>query len=269
MEQAIIIKNCFSPDGQYAVAGTENGILVKWNVATGEKIFETSNHPGIISTVQFTTDGKNILTSHENQYLDSDRKFLYTQKKPALILCDSNTGKESQAVSTPIRSFYTMKLAGNRLYGIEANYLLTGFDIQTGTVLWQIGKEFFFPSEIAVSPDNEQIAVLVSSSKINIYDRKTWAIKRSIDNGEKCDQLQFSPNSKWLLAINIDGILNVWDALTGNFKRKIEVFPKEEVSDTPAVDNPSPYWISSVQFFPDNLSILVLATDPDYKNRGF
>ena len=258
--------SCFSPDGRYAAAGTADGYLIKWDATTGERKFEVYNHPGCISNVQFTSDGKSILTSHENWYLAlygngdyAQETEFYAYEDPVIILCNAETGKESTRLSSSIRDSSSMFLAGNNAYGIDINNLITCWDLQSGDVLRQIGDEFFSPSDIAVSQDNMQFAAIARPSRIDLFDRKTLKKIRFIENGAKCDQIQYSPNGQWLLSVNLDGIVTIWDAQTGNLKQRIEVLPKRELSDNPEDAVFSPYFICSVQFLPDNQTFLVLS----------
>ena len=195
-------KHCFSPDGQSAAAGTSDGYLVKWDISTGKKLFEVSNHSCFIYNVFFTPDGKSILTSHESRYLVTNNDietFIQSNEEPALILCDSETGKESKKLVSSISEFFYMVMGDNKTYGVDRNSRITCWNLESGEIFNQFGDEFYRPIDFAASPDNTQFAVVTGFSRIDVYDRKTFRVIRSIDNGEKCEKIQYSPNGKFFV----------------------------------------------------------------------
>ena len=57
----------FSPDGQYAVTGCEDGLVRFWHVAAGEMLEKTLTHHGELRALAFSSDGKLLLTGSEDR----------------------------------------------------------------------------------------------------------------------------------------------------------------------------------------------------------
>ena len=247
-------KHCFSPDGRFAVAATSDGYLVKWDISTGKKLFEVSNHHGRISNIFFTPDGKKILTSHESSYMERNGKTdvpIPLNEGSALILCDAETGKESKRLVSSIMESSCMAMGDNKVYGVDRNSRITCWDLETGEIINQFGEEFSQPIYFDASPDTTQFAAVIGFSRIDVYDRKTLRVIRSIDNGEKCEKIQYSPNGKLLLVINSGGTLTIRDTATGSLKQKIKLENGVSLAASRQFIN------NTVQFFPDNQHLLV------------
>lgn len=58
-----IIGAKFTPDGNRLATTTWSGILELWDLATGDKIFETTPHSNFVWSIEFSKDGKRILTT--------------------------------------------------------------------------------------------------------------------------------------------------------------------------------------------------------------
>ena len=156
-------------------------------------------------------------------------------EEPALILCNAETGKESKRLVSSIMEASFMAMGNNKAFGIDRNSKITCWDMESGEIINQFGEEFYRPVDFAGSPDNSQIAAAIDYSRIDVYDRKTLRVIRSIDNGEKCEKIQYSPNGKWLLAINSEGILVIRDTFNGSLKQKIKLEPVVYPGTTAAI----------------------------------
>lgn len=58
-----VTKVCFSKDGQYLASGGHGGQVRVWRVATGELVAKLPNHTDYIRSLDFSTDGKDLLVA--------------------------------------------------------------------------------------------------------------------------------------------------------------------------------------------------------------
>lgn len=79
-----VLGAAFTPDGNRLVTTTQVGTVTMWDLASGDKVFETTPHSNFIWSIAFSRDGKRILTTGRD--------------RTAKIL-DAETGKELKSFS--------------------------------------------------------------------------------------------------------------------------------------------------------------------------
>ena len=59
---SVVNSLCFSPDGKLLAVGSFNHLIKLWNMETGEDFCSLSGHEELISSIQFSPDGKQLIS---------------------------------------------------------------------------------------------------------------------------------------------------------------------------------------------------------------
>ena len=189
----------FSRDGKYILSGGVDGTVRLWEVATGKKV---KIFHGFSGDAAFSSDGRSVLTRLVD---DEDKEWL------TLYNIDSGT-KE--------RSF--------KIYGDYYNYLFefsrNGKYLLYGNRIWNIstGKKVrtlkVQPYEVRGFSPSERYVISVaypSADEIILWEVATGKkVELSADH-KKYIEIAVSPDDRFLLSGDCDGILKFWDIATG------------------------------------------------------
>ncbi len=109
-----------------------------------------------------------------------------------------------------------------RYYVLTANGWRYGWDLETGTRLWQPRNEpgMIRPGEI--SPDGAFILAGHNDGHVRIYDSLTGNLLRTLDHPGEVKVLRFAPDgSGRFMSASTDGVAHTWDVMTGE---KLQTF---------------------------------------------
>ena len=217
----------FSTDGKRLLTGTLNrgGIILAgkkgsvfprmWDVESGKELLALDGHTDMIKGTAFLPDGKRMVTCSGD---GSARVW------------DAASGEERLVIKT---GYFNDDLAlsadGKRLAVGSGNTKLTVWDTETGKEVFTLDAGYS-TNHVAFAPDGSLIAACSQGvNDITLWDGKTGKKKGSIvvgfDREKKVivagnvtSNLIFSPDGKWLVTGNGDGIddakpmeLTIWD----------------------------------------------------------
>jgi WD40 repeat protein len=236
-----------SPDGRFALSGSNDRAARLWDVATGKEVRRFPGESTAVTAVAFSPDGRQILTGGDDG---------------SLIVWDVATGQ-------PSRILEEWQHAGPpsciscALFSPDGRFILAGSsDCRVGTLaasarLWDAatGREVhrfdgfarlnygFGVNTAAFSPDSRFVLLSIVSepSRSELFDlttmRKVWELPDSVNASE------FSPDGK-LIAIANFARAELLDAATGKLVRPLYV------------DNHTVNYVTTVAFSPDGRFLL-------------
>jgi WD40 repeat protein len=194
----------FTPDGHYLAVDSNDLVeVVFFDTVTGKRVkslsgFETA---APVYNTEFSPDGSYLLWISRGtaQPMEISSKIL----KPALshedFISAARMSHDSSKVATT---------AAGTLKGIFQP-LVTVWNVQNGTALWQMGNVDYF-SSLDFSPDDMIIAA-GSMNEVVFYDVATGKeLSRLATGGQAINSLGFSPDGKSLLTCSSDGIATIW-----------------------------------------------------------
>ena len=180
-----------SPSGQVAVSGGDDGVVIVWDINTGEEIRRFEGHSGPVQSVAISPDtlaGTGTLTGTGGLTVISGGLSGTSMMEPGeLILWDLRTGQE-----------------------------IRRFEGQTAAIV-----------DIAISPDGSKVVAssgevdYVSGASSQAYSLILWEVEtgeiihRFEDIGRDAPGLTISPNGDFALAASTDHNLYLWDMETG------------------------------------------------------
>ncbi|KAF3288102.1 hypothetical protein TWF132_008080 [Orbilia oligospora] len=222
----------FSSSGKMLLLTSGNGIIQRWDAATGEVVPEiksqnNTHSRGITGGVYFSPNAKIVASSSYASMMDVgfiklwDRETLLNTHtleacgQPAVPTLFSPNGKTITAV---------FNLHG-WCDGQQGPAILYSWDVETGVLLRSSMISSSPVFNIALSPDGGVIA-FGSREEIGLFNVETCSVQKiSMTEGYECSRIFYSPCGKMIavLFFNRDTYheyMNVWDTTTKLFLGK-------------------------------------------------
>jgi WD40 repeat protein len=214
----------FSPDGRFALSGSDDKTLKLWDINAGKEIKTFYGHLTEVRTVALSFDGRFALSGSGDN---------------TLKLWDIKTGKEIRTFSG--HSLYLNSVA----FSPDGRFVLSG-SLDTTMKLWDAatGKEvrtFAGHSEplnsVAFSPDGRFVLSGSLDKTMKLWDAATGKEVRTFSgHSKRLTSVAFSPDGNLALSGSEDNTMKLWDTSTG---REIRTFSGHS------------YYVQSVAFSPD------------------
>jgi len=202
----------FSPDGKtVASAGrpdyVNGGELRVWDARSGAMLFNPLYLDGTIVSLEFTPDGRRLLTATR-------------QRKGNLTLWDAQTGgvvaRASHAM-TSLTELAQINHTGSEVWSAGDDqlvrvWLLSDPRVAPAAKLLLSGA----PTVLRLSPNDRSVAVGTFGGEVRIGDTRTVAVNASpMQHTGPVYATAFSPDSSVLVTSAGDGAARAWDVLTG------------------------------------------------------
>jgi WD40 repeat protein len=191
----------FSPDGQFLAVGLANGTTQLLNLH-GQQIAQYDRHQGPVSRIQFSPDGRNLLTASMD--LRDFSAYLWTIQGermtefsvPEKMIYDISFSPDGQSVATALRDMTV------RLWDIQGQQQaeLKGHE----GPIWQVD----------FSPDGQQIRTVAWDGTARWWDREGYQIRKLKICQRPLMQASFSSDGCHLAILSMVGIVHLWDIAT-------------------------------------------------------
>jgi len=192
----------FDPSGKRLVSASEDHELVVWDAATGEPLRRLRGHTGMVHSAVFSYDGRTILSG--------------SQDKTA-ILWDAETGSRLRMYG-PFDKWIEAALMtpdGARVIVVTGEKKVRVLDALTTEVLRELTGYQSPPEDVALSRDGTLLATV--GRDFMVWDLAGDLQQPLFNKKSRNTRVAISPDGKRIATSTTAGLLQLWDARTGEF----------------------------------------------------
>jgi len=196
----------FSPDGRYALSGSDDCTLRLWDISTGREIRTFKGHKSWVRSVDFSPDGRYALSGGYDC---------------TLKLWDISTGKE-------IRTFIGQQgfvcAVTSVAFSPDGKYILSAgndksiklWDVETGDEMRVFRGHTEFINSVVFLADSRHALSGSDDKTLKLWDLFTGKEIRTFSgHGGAVNSVAISNDGKYALSGSADNTVKLWDVSTG------------------------------------------------------
>lgn len=193
------LTNCrLDPSGKYVFAGAEDFGVYRWEIETGEKVVYRGAHDSWVRRIDFSIDGKQVLTSGWDGRVvvwDVQPETIQTVELPV-------EQTESEDASEPVEPKVEL-VVDKPVRIVEAH---------RGFSRW-----------VHAGPNGKYIATCGNDKIIKLWDARRWKLKKEfVGHGRHPYAVMIHPDGESLVSEDLMGEIFVWNAKTGQRTRELK-----------------------------------------------
>lgn len=243
-----IIASAFSPDENTLVTASEDGIIIAWDVKTGNQQFSVSGHIAITQQLAFADTDDTLMSANSRAPWvgwDTDIHDWDLAKKK-ILSSDALEFIRTEAISPDCRTVIVEKENGDidflNIKSEKRLYSIKGFKKD------KLNPNFTFSSNGKVIATNDM------DGKIHV-----WKVADLKQTSKPWKTLSLTEKQGWIRTLSADGntlasvenrrIVRVWDVITGdNYLTLYDEIPTTSDETT---------WITGLSFSPDSKTLII------------
>jgi WD40 repeat protein len=235
----------FSPDGRRLVTAAEGGRSQVWDPETGARVSEPTPHVADITSVQFSPDGRHVVTTspdivrvwvaESGQTLSeisweeggiTSARFDPEGQRVLTVFVDSTAGiwdaATGQALAPPMRLPKSSTSAqfspeGRRLVVASLDGMVQLWDLASGKPAGpSLNHEGRWVVSTHFSADGRRLATSAEDNVVRVWEVAAGRLLcEPILHESEVESLDFSPDGRQLVTAGEDGIARIWEVGTG------------------------------------------------------
>ena len=235
----------FSPDGEFLLAGAEDGAAVIWESDTGERVGGFAAHERSLCNAFFLQDGKSVLTGgndklvkvtdwrtgEEQAVLGGHGAKIYTVAASpdgrwimsgaadgTAKIWDLRTGKVTAALKG-----HRLEVCGSA-FSPDGTLVATGGDdpevrvweVETGQLISRFEKHTGWVSDVVFDASGEHVVTCSGDFTVRMWRARTGEeVQVFTGHSNTVNSARFSPDGRRLFTAGDDGTVRVWDVESG------------------------------------------------------
>ena len=234
----IVNSVCFSPDGQYAISSSSDGLVKLWEIPQGNEIKTFYGHSLGSYFASFSPDGRYILS------MSADA---------TMRLWDISTGKEYKRFDIKSCGGYSAEFTkdGKYIVSTASENSMKLWDIESGKEIRRYVGHSNWIYSINLSPDNKYILSSSKDNSVKLWDFNTGEEIRSFyGHKSSVESATFSPTGKYVLSGSSDNTIKMWEVSNAKLVKSLKGHS---------------YYVSSVKFTPNCKNIISGSWDSSVK----
>ncbi len=242
----------FSPDSKTIATASDDKTVRIWDTQTGSEIRQFLGHTNTVTILDFSQDGRTIVSGGIDQTIrfwdvasghelkkfysrdkitslaySRDAKYVLSNGQPDALLWDAQLKSEPQVIQgIDPNGPWRIK------YSIDHQYLLIAgpaaaqiWDAQSLKKLYDFRASRFI-RDAALSPDNKHLFASSDGpdgTNAYLYDLASGnTLQTFIGHSALINEVDYSPDGKYVSTSSMDNTAIVWDVQTGNIVRRFE-----------------------------------------------
>ncbi len=193
----------FSPNGMWALSGSEDQTLRLWDVATRKEVRTFVGHTEAITFALFSPNGKQVLSSSYDR---------------TLKLWEVATGKELRTFRGHDEGVWDVAFSpdGKRALSGSADQTMKLWNVETGDEVRTFTGHQQAVTDVDVSPDGKLAVSGSVDQTIKLWNMATGEEMRTLrGHAQGITVVAFSPDGTKLISSSEDQTLRLWDVATG------------------------------------------------------
>ena len=214
-EDLYLYSAVFSPDGRYITGENNNNTLTIYDATNGDKVYTFTEQSDRVSSVSWSLDGKYIVSGENNGMID---------------VWDVTRGMKIHTIAGHSDTVVYVKISPDGKY-------IASSDEDCTIKVWNAssGKEIYTITEltgrcIAWSPDSRyiineyvecyEVAITYGyytdcDGRVIVRDAISGKVEHILTGLSDVNSVTWSPDSKYIASVGMDGIINIWNTQYG------------------------------------------------------
>ncbi len=214
----------FSTNGQWIAAGSVNGEVYVWDIASGNLVYRLNNLPDPIKNLVFNKENSQIVVST-------------TQEAWIWILAGNQVNEVPGFLHTTTSvSGIGISAGSNLIASVRGDGTIWIQNMTDGNLIARLGTQMNSVDSLVFSPDGSMLAARLSDGTIylwNIFQDAIQAPSITFSSQFKTfgplGGLVFSSDGRYLASSGMNGLIPVWTSVDGKLYSISPIIPNEMV----------------------------------------